>query len=132
MDSIYSALNCNICCVIACSLLLDELDSFMFQTVGHEGVAAYAEAMHLPLYRRVTSGLAVKKELVYSPEAGDEVEDLYQLLKTVKVSGSESAVFINEHCLYCGSYCMDVRMHFQIPTHTHTHTYTHTHMLMNF
>ncbi|KAL5463864.1 hypothetical protein EMCRGX_G032808 [Ephydatia muelleri] len=62
----------------------DELDSFMFQTVGHEGVAAYAEAMRLPLYRKVTSGLAVKKELVYSPVAGDEVEDLYQLMKTVK------------------------------------------------
>ena len=72
---------------LACLLLLDELDSFMFQTVGHEGVAAYAEAMRLPLYRKVTSGLAVKKELVYSPEAGDEVEDLYQLMKTVKVGG---------------------------------------------
>ena len=71
--------------VTVCELLLDELDSFMFQTVGHEGIAAYAEAMRIPLYRRVTKGLAIKRELVYSPEDGDEVEDLYQLLKTVKV-----------------------------------------------
>lgn len=57
----------------------------MFQTVGHEGIAAYAEAMQLPLYRQVTKGLATKRELVYTPEVGDEVEDLYQLLRTVKV-----------------------------------------------
>ena len=57
----------------------------MFQTVGHEGIAAYAEAMQLPLYRQVTKGLAKKRELVYTPEVGDEVEDLYQLLRTVKV-----------------------------------------------
>jgi len=30
----------------------DELDSFMYQTVGHEGIEAISECMGLPLYRR--------------------------------------------------------------------------------
>ena len=29
----------------------DEMDSFMFQTVGHEGIEAIAQAMQLPLVR---------------------------------------------------------------------------------
>ena len=28
-----------------------ELDSYMFQTVGHEAIQLYAEAMRLPLFR---------------------------------------------------------------------------------
>lgn len=28
-----------------------ELDSYMYQTVGHEAIQLYAEAMELPLFR---------------------------------------------------------------------------------
>jgi len=63
---------------------VDELDSFMFQTVGHEGIALYAEAMGLPLYQANTRGWAFAQELQYSPVEGDEVEDLYELLGRVK------------------------------------------------
>ena len=56
----------------------------MFQTVGHEGVSVYAEAMGLPLYRVSTRGCSVTRELQYTPTEGDEVEDLYQLLFQVK------------------------------------------------
>ena len=65
--------------------IADELDSFMFQTVGHEGVALYAEALCLPLYRGVTRGLSSVREKEYAPHPGDEVEDLYTLLARVKV-----------------------------------------------
>ena len=34
----------------------DDLDSYMYQTVGHQVVAAYAQCMHLPLYRRAITG----------------------------------------------------------------------------
>ena len=34
----------------------DELDSYMYQTVGHQLVAAYAQCMALPLFRCHTSG----------------------------------------------------------------------------
>lgn len=64
----------------------DELDSYMYQTVGHMGIEKLAEAMELPLYRRTTSGLTAQKGKTYEPKDDqDEVEDLYQLLKQVKV-----------------------------------------------
>lgn len=56
----------------------------MFQTVGHEGIELYAEAMGLPLYRVNTQGRAFAQELQYSPVEGDEVEDLYRLLRRVR------------------------------------------------
>ncbi|KAK9498262.1 hypothetical protein O3M35_002940 [Rhynocoris fuscipes] len=62
----------------------DELDSYMYQTVGHQGVEFYAEAMNLPLFRQRTAGVAVHSEKLYTPTPEDEVEDLYELLKNVK------------------------------------------------
>jgi diphthine-ammonia ligase len=51
------------------------------------GIEKFAEAMELPLYRKITSGLTNQKGKNYEPIDGDdEVEDLYQLLKEVKVS----------------------------------------------
>lgn len=63
----------------------DELDSYMYQTVGHQAIELYAEAMDLPLYRRTIEGSSVDTGREYSPNDADEVEDLYQLLKLVKV-----------------------------------------------
>jgi hypothetical protein len=34
----------------------DDLDSYMYQTVGHQLVGAYAQCMRLPLYRRRITG----------------------------------------------------------------------------
>ncbi|CAH2041533.1 unnamed protein product, partial [Iphiclides podalirius] len=62
----------------------DELDSYMYQTVGHQGIDLYAEAMELPLYREVISGVAVDQGRNYKPTENDEVEDLYRLLAKVK------------------------------------------------
>lgn len=66
----------------------DELDSFMYQTVGHMGIEMLAEAMELPLYRKITLGLTTQRGKDYEPTEDDEVEDLYELLKKVKVSNN--------------------------------------------
>lgn len=57
----------------------------MYQTVGHQGVSLYAEAMGLPLFREETNGVAHHHHKWYTPTEGDEVEDLYRLLARVKV-----------------------------------------------
>ncbi|KAG2444776.1 hypothetical protein HXX76_001519 [Chlamydomonas incerta] len=64
----------------------DELDSFCFQTVGHQLVAAYSACMGLPLFRKRISGTSALQDLGYTPTDGDEVEDLFQLLSYVKES----------------------------------------------
>lgn len=63
----------------------DELDSYMYQTVGHQAIELYAEAMDLPLYRRTIEGSSLNTGRNYSQTEGDEVEDLYELLHLVKV-----------------------------------------------
>ena len=63
----------------------DELDSFMYQTVGHNAIDLYAQAMDLPLYRGLIYGSSVAQGKVYTETDQDEVEDLYKLLKKIKV-----------------------------------------------
>lgn len=67
------------------AVLPDDLDSFMFQTVGHQGIKYIAQAMGLPIYRYPTFGKAAVQEKCYYPTENDEVEDLFKLLSTVKV-----------------------------------------------
>jgi len=62
----------------------DEMDSYMYQTVGHDVIDAYSEALGLPLYRRVIRGRSVNVQEDYQVVAEDEVEDLFQLLKKIK------------------------------------------------
>ncbi|XP_043190210.1 diphthine--ammonia ligase-like isoform X1 [Amphibalanus amphitrite] len=62
----------------------DEMDSYMYQTVGHNAIALYAEAMELPLYRASIRGSACASDREYSPTEGDEVEDLHRLLSKIK------------------------------------------------
>ncbi|KAF7704584.1 diphthine--ammonia ligase isoform X2 [Silurus meridionalis] len=72
----------------------DELDSYMYQTVGHQAIELYAEAMDLPLYRRTIEGSSVDTGREYHPNDADEVEDLYQLLKLVKEKEHVEAVSV--------------------------------------
>ncbi|XP_014285681.1 uncharacterized protein [Halyomorpha halys] len=76
------------------SKVLDELDSYMYQTVGHQGVELYAEAMNIPLFRQPTHGVAYYNEKHYTPTPEDEVEDLYQLLLNVKENIEIEAVSV--------------------------------------
>lgn len=66
----------------------------MYQTVGQDAIEVVAEALDVPLYRRVISGDAVNRGNEYGARSaqgsaelkGDETEDLYDLLSTVLVS----------------------------------------------
>ncbi|XP_078419396.1 diphthine--ammonia ligase [Cetorhinus maximus] len=62
----------------------DELDSYMYQTVGHEAIDLYSEAIGLPLYRHTIQGSSLAIGRDYTKCEGDEVEDLYHLLKLIK------------------------------------------------
>uniref|UniRef100_A0A914VL11 Diphthine--ammonia ligase n=1 Tax=Plectus sambesii TaxID=2011161 RepID=A0A914VL11_9BILA len=79
----------------------DELDSYMYQTVGHDAIQAYGEAMGMPLYRREITGTPLAKDSEYEKTEADEVEDLYELLVEVQakhpdVKGvSAGAIFSN-------------------------------------
>lgn len=66
----------------------DELDSFMYQTVGHGLLPFYPNALNIPLYRFPITGSSVDQNLSYRFSAGgigsrDETEDLVPLLKYV-------------------------------------------------
>ncbi|KAM0750899.1 hypothetical protein T439DRAFT_325947 [Meredithblackwellia eburnea MCA 4105] len=72
----------------------DEMDSYMYQTVGHSGLSCIAEALGLPLLTETIRGKAInvggeygsREALVLGSEAEaeDETEDLFRLLKGVK------------------------------------------------
>lgn len=65
--------------------LIQELDSYMYQSVGSEILDLYADAMELPLYRADITGSVLNTNLEYEPnEENDEVEDLYRILKHAK------------------------------------------------
>ena len=66
-------------------MTVNELDSYMYQTVGHNAIDLYAQAMDLPLYRGMIQGSSVNQGKVYKESEQDEVEDLYKLLKNIKV-----------------------------------------------
>ena len=58
----------------------------MYQSVGHEIINLFAQAMELPLYRAEIKGHAQSIDKTYDqPVNGDEVEDLYELLSKIKV-----------------------------------------------
>ena len=56
----------------------------MFQTVGHQAIDLYAEAMNLPLFRGDIKGSSVITSLDYYKTDLDEVEDLLELLQTIQ------------------------------------------------
>ena len=74
---------------------LDELDSYMYQSVGHEVIDLFAQAMELPLYRAEIKGDAQTTDKEYDqPVNGDEVEDLYELLSQIKDKHAIEAVSV--------------------------------------
>ncbi|KAK9483645.1 hypothetical protein V1527DRAFT_491649 [Lipomyces starkeyi] len=64
--------------------VIHEMDSFMYQTVGHSVLNLYSDCFELPMYRAPITGSSVTTELDYATTATDETEDLYALLQTVK------------------------------------------------
>lgn len=88
-DSIYNIMQCIAAGheIVAIANLYpashNEIDSYMYQSVGYEAIGLIAEAMELPLFRRATKGIAKQKGKLYVPSEDDEVEDLYELLMNV-------------------------------------------------
>lgn len=68
-----------------------EIDSFMFQSVGHAAVEGVAEAMGLPLVRGDITGGCVHDGLEYEERVGDEVEDLLATLRAAQVRRGRAA-----------------------------------------
>lgn len=65
----------------------DELDSYMYQTVGHQAIESIAKVLDLPLFRADITGTTKNTDLEYSEQNNDdkdEVEQLYCLLKKIK------------------------------------------------
>ncbi|KAF2994814.1 hypothetical protein E8E13_001963 [Curvularia kusanoi] len=71
-----------------------DLNSYMYQTVGHSVIPLYEEALGLPLYRQEITGKAVNSSRDYAfnpqssgdganPQEQDETEDLVPLLRKV-------------------------------------------------
>ncbi|RLV95757.1 Diphthine--ammonia ligase [Spathaspora sp. JA1] len=61
-----------------------EIDSFMFQTVGHDIIENYSQCLDVPLYRQAIVGGSTNQNLEYCPTINDEIEDLYLLLSRIK------------------------------------------------
>ena len=57
----------------------------MYQTVGSEMVDAIAQCLNLPLYKKTLSLKPVNLKLEYEETENDEVEDLFILIKEIKV-----------------------------------------------
>ncbi|KAL8993396.1 MAG: hypothetical protein Q9169_006374, partial [Polycauliona sp. 2 TL-2023] len=70
----------------------EDLNSFMYQTVGHTLIPLYAEILAIPLYRQEISGTAVNQSKEYSTYDVsrslyvdvDETESMMTLLQRIK------------------------------------------------
>lgn len=93
-DSLFSALHCvaNGHELVALANLhppesaeSEDLDSFMYQTVGHAVVPLYEDALGIKLYRRAITGTNIETKQTYGKtgSVGDETEDLADLLRSV-------------------------------------------------
>ncbi|KAF5026275.1 hypothetical protein F66182_1665 [Fusarium sp. NRRL 66182] len=72
-----------------------DLNSFMYQTVGHEVLPLYASATGLPLYRLPITGRAVRHERDYDVTAADsqdsdETESMLPLLEAIMARHPEA------------------------------------------
>lgn len=83
----------------------EDIDSFMYQTIGHSVTPLYESALDIPLYRAPITGCAVDTSRVYrhdgdqsadmdpsarSGSAADETEDLVPLLRRVMQAHPEA------------------------------------------
>ncbi|KAF9960605.1 ATP binding domain 4 [Mortierella alpina] len=64
----------------------DELDSYMYQTVGHDVIHLYRDCLELPLYRQEIKGKPIEQGSDYVKTEQDETEDLFELLAMAKAA----------------------------------------------
>lgn len=99
-DSIFSILHCqaNGHKIVALANLhppdekkgmVEDMDSYMYQTIGHAVIPLYEQALGLPLFRQPIAGTAANRNKSYglgqtsSDQSKDETEDLLSLLMKV-------------------------------------------------
>ena len=85
-------------------IVSEEIDSYLYQTVGQDAIDLIAKALDVPLHKRVISGLPIQQGFEYgtreasariaTPE--DETEDLFVLLTEVKVIFTDSRLRISQ------------------------------------
>ncbi|KAJ5129869.1 uncharacterized protein N7515_005908 [Penicillium bovifimosum] len=70
----------------------EDLDSFMYQTIGHSVIPLYEQALHIPLYRQPITGGAVDTARIYgnATNDADETESLVPLLSRIKQAHPEA------------------------------------------
>ncbi|KAH7401924.1 ATP binding L-PSP endoribonuclease family protein-like protein [Phaeosphaeria sp. MPI-PUGE-AT-0046c] len=71
----------------------DDIDSYMYQTVGHAIIPLYEQALELPLYRQEITGQAINSSRDYEQSAEqeqDETEDLVPLLQKITKAHPET------------------------------------------
>lgn len=83
----------------------EELDSFMFQSAGATALEALAECLGVPLLRAPLRGRSGHQGLHYAVTEGDEVEDLYELLRHVKVGCWVALHWIESEKLMVWAWC---------------------------
>ncbi|KAL0208184.1 hypothetical protein P9112_010771 [Eukaryota sp. TZLM1-RC] len=107
-DSIFNIVKCielghELCCVASLvSADAVEVDSYTFQTVGGNVLSALADCMGVPFISKPLIGSSINTEMNYTTTGGDEVEDLFQLLSTVKdrypdVEGVSAGALFSEY-----------------------------------
>lgn len=62
-----------------------EMDCYMYQTVGSEVIDAIAQCLQLPIYKKTLSLKPVNLNMEYEETSNDEVEDLFVLIRDIKV-----------------------------------------------
>ncbi|KAH4219569.1 hypothetical protein HBI06_181370 [Parastagonospora nodorum] len=90
-DSLFSILHCRAqgYTVVALANLHpqvpehEDIDSYMYQTVGHAVIPLYADALGIPLYRQPIAGSPQNSRRDYECAERDETEDLVPLLSRV-------------------------------------------------
>ncbi|KAJ4314027.1 hypothetical protein N0V94_006644, partial [Neodidymelliopsis sp. IMI 364377] len=72
----------------------EDINSYMYQTVGHSVIPLYEQALGIPLYRQEITGKAVNSERDYaspqSQQEQDETEDLVPLLRKAMLAHPEA------------------------------------------
>ncbi|KAJ5500033.1 YjgF/Yer057p/UK114 family [Penicillium expansum] len=70
----------------------EDIDSFMYQTIGHSIIPLYETALQIPLYRQPITGGAVDTSRIYGTKTADkdETESLVPLLNRIKQAHPEA------------------------------------------
>jgi len=68
----------------------EDMNSHMYQTVGHSIIPLYEEALEIPLHRQEIRGTAINQRRDYALQHDDETESLVPLLEKVKRAHPET------------------------------------------